>query len=30
MDVTQNEKSLDVLARKMTSTAFFKAKISFG
>ena len=30
MNVTQNEKSLDALARKMTITAFFKAKTNFG
>ena len=30
MNVTQNEKSLDALARKMTITAFFKAEINFG
>ena len=30
INVTQNEKSLDALARKMTITAFFKAKINFG
>ena len=30
MNVTQNEKSLDALTRKITITAFFKTKINFG
>ena len=30
MNVTQNEKSLDALARKMPITAFFEDKINSG